>query len=164
MILNKDEKGVAAIEFALLLPFLLLVLFGIIEFSILLYNKAMITNASREGARAGVLYRPGHVTLTTTDIQNVVRDFAIAHLITFGEHEDPVVTATHSDSDGTLRDVTAAHTADVDDDGNLISAIDSGEDLEVKVEYTYDFLILPSFASELLETSTITAITVMRYE
>jgi hypothetical protein len=39
-----------------ILPVLLLLIFGIIEFSVLLYNKAVLTNASREGARAGVVY------------------------------------------------------------------------------------------------------------
>jgi Flp pilus assembly protein TadG len=33
-----------------------MLLFGIIEFGIILYDKAMITNASREGARAGIVY------------------------------------------------------------------------------------------------------------
>jgi hypothetical protein len=161
IILKKGENGVAAIEFALILPFLLMVLFGIIEFSILLYNKAMITNASREGARAGVVYRPDHVALNEAEIENVVFDFARAHLITFGEHDDPDVTATHTDSlDGEERNVDEALIAG--DDGE--SVISSGEPLEVRVDYTYDFLILPSFASELLETSTITAVTVMRYE
>ena len=49
-----SQSGASAIEFALLLPVLLLFLFGIIEVSILFYNKAMITNASREGARVPV--------------------------------------------------------------------------------------------------------------
>ena len=49
-----NQSGASAIEFAFLLPVLLLFLFGIIEFSVLFYNKAMITNASREGARAGI--------------------------------------------------------------------------------------------------------------
>ena len=51
-----NSKGAAMVEFALLLPVLALILFGIIEFSVVLYNKAVLTNASREGARAGIVY------------------------------------------------------------------------------------------------------------
>ena len=53
----KKEEGASAIEFALVLPLLLVLVFGIIEFSILFYDKAMLTNASREGARVGIVYR-----------------------------------------------------------------------------------------------------------
>jgi len=43
-----DKKGASAVEFAIILPILILILFGIIEFSILFYDKAVITNASRD--------------------------------------------------------------------------------------------------------------------
>lgn len=49
------ENGAAAIEFALVLPILVLLVCGIIEFGLMFYNKQMITNASREGARAGIV-------------------------------------------------------------------------------------------------------------
>ena len=48
------QKGVAAVEFAIVLPFLVLLVFGTIEFGLMFYNKQVITNASREGARAGI--------------------------------------------------------------------------------------------------------------
>ncbi len=57
MNLLRNKKGVSTVEFALILPLLLLVLLGIIEFSLVLYNKAIITNASREGARTGIVFR-----------------------------------------------------------------------------------------------------------
>ena len=53
----KRQEGASAVEFAIILPLLLILVFGIIEFSILFYDKAMITNASREGARVGIVYR-----------------------------------------------------------------------------------------------------------
>ena len=46
-----NNKGVAAVEFAIIAPLLFVLLFGIIEFGVVLYNQAVITNASREGAR-----------------------------------------------------------------------------------------------------------------
>ena len=44
-------RGVAAIEFALILPVFFLILFGVINFGIMIYDKAVIVNAAREGAR-----------------------------------------------------------------------------------------------------------------
>ena len=40
------QKGVAAVEFAIILPVLMIIIFGIIEFGLLLYDKQVITNAS----------------------------------------------------------------------------------------------------------------------
>jgi len=50
-----NERGASAVEFALLLPLLMLIVFGIIEFGIGLYRQAVLTNASREGARSGIV-------------------------------------------------------------------------------------------------------------
>ena len=47
----RSDSGAAAIEFAIVAPLLFVLLFGIIEFGAILYNKSVITNASREGAR-----------------------------------------------------------------------------------------------------------------
>jgi Flp pilus assembly protein TadG len=51
----RSETGGAAVEFALLLPVLMMILFGIIEFGIALYQHSILTNASREGARLGIV-------------------------------------------------------------------------------------------------------------
>lgn len=50
------QKGVAAVEFAIVAPLLFLLIFGIISYGIMLYNQAVITNASRAGARAGIVF------------------------------------------------------------------------------------------------------------
>jgi Flp pilus assembly protein TadG len=50
-----NERGVAAAEFALVLPALLLILFGAIEFGMMMYGREVVTNAAREGARAGIV-------------------------------------------------------------------------------------------------------------
>lgn len=47
------ESGAAAIEFAILLLLLLVLLFGIIEFGFLWTQSHYVAQASREGARAG---------------------------------------------------------------------------------------------------------------
>jgi Flp pilus assembly pilin Flp len=51
---GKGEEGAAAVEFALLLPLLVLLLFGFIQFGIAFNTKIQATNAAREGARMAV--------------------------------------------------------------------------------------------------------------
>lgn len=53
-----NNQGAVAAEFALLLPVLLTILFGIIEFGMIMYSREVVTNASREGARAGIVQGP----------------------------------------------------------------------------------------------------------
>lgn len=55
---KRNERGAVAAEFALLLPVLLTILFGIIEFGMIMYSREVVTNASREGARAGIVQGP----------------------------------------------------------------------------------------------------------
>jgi Flp pilus assembly protein TadG len=52
---GKGEEGAAAVEFALLLPLLVLLLFGFIQFGIAFNTKIQATNAAREGARMAVV-------------------------------------------------------------------------------------------------------------
>jgi Flp pilus assembly protein TadG len=47
----KSERGAVAVEFALLLPILVALLLGVIEFSLALNAQQTLTNAAREGAR-----------------------------------------------------------------------------------------------------------------
>jgi Flp pilus assembly protein TadG len=51
------QHGQSAVEIALLLPILLLLLFGIIVAVFMFYARIQVSNAAREGARAGSLYR-----------------------------------------------------------------------------------------------------------
>jgi Flp pilus assembly protein TadG len=46
-------SGQALVEFAFVLPVLLLLMVGIVEFGIIFYTQMTITNAAWEGARAG---------------------------------------------------------------------------------------------------------------
>ena len=52
------DKGAELIEFALVFPLLLLVMFGIMDFGLLFQRYETVTNAAREGARIAVL--PGY--------------------------------------------------------------------------------------------------------
>ena len=59
-----SEDGAQLIEFALVLPMLLLVVLGIAEFGFIFQRYEVLTNAAREGARIAVL--PGY---STADVQ-----------------------------------------------------------------------------------------------
>lgn len=52
------EQGAAAVEMAIVLPILLLILFGIIDFGRLLYTKVELSSAARDGARILALQKP----------------------------------------------------------------------------------------------------------
>ena len=68
-----NERGASAVEFALLLPVLMLVLFGTIEFGMVMYSREVLTNASREGARAGIVQQTPKPTVG--QIQGVVTNY-----------------------------------------------------------------------------------------
>ena len=51
------EQGSALVESAVALPFVLLLLFGILELGLTFARYQLISNASREGARAATLFR-----------------------------------------------------------------------------------------------------------
>jgi Flp pilus assembly protein TadG len=56
----RSEEGAQLVEFALVLPLLLLVVLGIAEFGFIFQRYEVLTNAAREGARIAVL--PGYAT------------------------------------------------------------------------------------------------------
>lgn len=87
-------KGVAAVEMALLLPVLIALSLGVMDLSLALYNKAVLTNAVREGARAGIVLR--NPKLTNADIQQVVLSYTQGALIDLGGSPAPVVTVMQS--------------------------------------------------------------------
>lgn len=51
--LSGREKGNVTLELAAVLPLLLMIVAGIIDLGMLFWEKEVLTNASREGARAG---------------------------------------------------------------------------------------------------------------
>jgi Flp pilus assembly protein TadG len=46
-----QERGAAAVEFALVLPLLLVILLGIIDFGLYFYNDLQLTHVARDAAR-----------------------------------------------------------------------------------------------------------------
>jgi len=52
---GRGQEGAAAVEFALLLPLLVLLLFGFIQFGLAFNTRIQATNAAREAARQAVV-------------------------------------------------------------------------------------------------------------
>jgi Flp pilus assembly protein TadG len=67
------EGGAALIEFAIVLPLMLLILFGMIDFGLFFQRYQVVTNAAHEGARIAVL--PGY---GDDDVVSRVRQFLTA--------------------------------------------------------------------------------------
>lgn len=61
-----DRDGTAAVEFALVLPFVMVVFLGIIEFGRVMMVQQVITNAAREACRSAVL--PGGSISSSRDL------------------------------------------------------------------------------------------------
>ena len=156
-----EERGASAVEFAIILPLLVVFVFGIIEFSLMFYDKAVITNASREGARYGILFTPDpRIPILDTGgrkgITTQVDDYCKKHLITFGVPTNPVIKVDLEKPDGTLV--------------NNSSCIEADDELIVTVTYHYDFLLVPKLLAAFFSGgafsggSDIEAVTRMRCE
>jgi Flp pilus assembly protein TadG len=134
----RTEEGAAMIEFALVLPILLMLVFGIINFGFALYNKEVITNASREGARYGIII--GDPRPSATQITNVVTSY---------------LTNVGWDASQATINVTPAAGA---------TGGASGSDLTVRVDYPYTFLVLPGLIPGFSSSITLSAQTLMKLE
>ncbi len=131
----KSRSGTSIIEFAFVLPLLIILLFGIIEFGLVLYDKAVITNASREGARAGIVAQ--NPRKTVAEIQTIVNDYCSTYLISF-KANTPVTNVTGGGA--------------------------FPNPLNVTVTYQYGFLVIPNFFTSLSGPINLSATTVMRME
>jgi Flp pilus assembly protein TadG len=67
---RSGRPGLAAIEFAIVAPLLVLLILGMIEFGRMIMVQQILTNGAREGARKAVL--PG---VTDTMVQKTIDDY-----------------------------------------------------------------------------------------
>lgn len=134
---DQRQSGATAVEFAVIAPLFIALLFAVVEFGMILYTKGMMTHAAREGARYGVIY--GTPRRTATEIRNVVQEYL------------------------NLSGLTSTATVTVTGAGG-----NTGDSLNVKVDYTYQFLVLPQNINDYLAGTladlNLTAETVMRME
>ncbi|MDQ7981734.1 pilus assembly protein [Paraburkholderia sp. SARCC-3016] len=135
---RRASRGSAAIEFAILLPFLIMILVGIIDVNLIFYDSAILTNAVRAGARAGTVVQVP--PLTTSQIVSVTTAYAQNNLVGGGSATSPTVTVTQSN--GTT----------------------PGGTLQVAASYTYQGLLLGSVFSALTGPVVLNATAIMIYE
>ena len=143
----KNQKGAAIVEFAIVAPLLVLLVIGICEFGLLWYNSQVIINASREGARAGIVQweypppPPGGTPYTdaqvVTLIDGIVQNYCSTRLVTFGIHSPPTVLPTWANRN-------------------------FQQNVTVKVSYNYSFLVPSIFHLGIIKQ--LNAVTVMKME
>jgi Flp pilus assembly protein TadG len=72
--LPRGERGAALVEFALVLPLLLVVIAGVVDFGFLFQRYEVVTNAAREGARlASLPSYNGQTALIRAHVRNYVQ-------------------------------------------------------------------------------------------
>lgn len=64
----REQRGAAAVEFAIIVTLLVTLVFGIIEFSLMMKDYLTLSQAAREGVRSAALGSP--TSTVTTRIQN----------------------------------------------------------------------------------------------
>ena len=69
---GRGQEGAAAVEFAIILPVLMLLILGGMDLGHMYYIEHLITNASREGARYGAKYT-GTPTVTPLLLKSQLR-------------------------------------------------------------------------------------------
>lgn len=119
-----NQSGTAAVETAIIFMLLLMFLFGIIEFGLLLFDKQLLTNAGREGARAGIVVGLGRTDgQYLTESSNVAAQYCENYLVGFGSDDLVVTSALTNDADGS-------------------GGPSRGDNLTVSLTYEYGFLFL----------------------
>lgn len=139
-----SQEGASVVEFAIVFPLLLLLIFGMIEFGLYMFNRQVMTNACREAVRYGIVSR--NPRWTNSEIQNELLNYAEQHLVTFGNDKLELGDVEIKDidnvmSDGFDPDVNRCTSFEVtyDDDG---TETQYRCELEVNVDYEYEFLLL----------------------
>lgn len=144
----QDERGIAAVEFAIVLPLLLILVFGIIEFGFAFYIKQVVTNASREAARAGIVQAAARPTKTS--IEGVARDY--------------IGTAGWDKSKASVDIAINQASAWTSGACGDYAANPSLQPLKIEVAYPYSFIVLPGFITGISKDINLSATTVMKCE
>jgi Flp pilus assembly protein TadG len=137
------DRGAELIEFAIVTPLLLLLVFGIANFGLMFQRYEVLTNAAREGARVAAL--PQYLE---PDVRNRVTQYLTGSGLTPSNTTTTYLTPPSINVGGTcsitLRGATVTHTYSFIGLGGIIRLISSGS---------------PGFM-----TKTLTATALMRFE
>jgi Flp pilus assembly protein TadG len=128
-----SQKGSALVELALILPFFLVIAFGIIEYGLVMYDQAVITNASREAARSAIAFKKPK--LTVQQIEDAADTYCFDRLISFGG------SSTCSDVEVYLKDKDEVEWEQQSKHSTAPISNESETGVKVKVNYTYNYLV-----------------------
>lgn len=144
----RDQRGVVAVEFALVMPVLLLLVFGVIECGFMLNRDMIVGNASRDGARLASL----------NGTYDEIRDTIASELQLSGIRTDDPATdieiCIKPDASATCTDMSA---------GTYDAAATSGATTLVRVSHRHAFLT-PFVTTVLGDAVTLEQSTEMRVE
>jgi len=100
-VLIKSQKGQSLVEFVLVIPILLFLLFGIMEFGRAWETVNIMTSAAREGARVAAVTNPNVASATS----------AAQRILTAGNISNASISVTGPDSNSEVRvTVTVSYT------------------------------------------------------
>jgi Flp pilus assembly protein TadG len=118
--LKRKEDGQSVVEFALVLPILLMVVLGIMEFGWLFYGNIVMTSSAREGARtAAILAGDGKIDDNDKDaIGNIVANHLSSTSITLVTNY-PLVSASLNGTPKNLSDIPDGSEVKVTVKGNM---------------------------------------------
>jgi hypothetical protein len=155
--LTAGSEGAAAVEFAIVLNLLLLLIMGMIDFGHAWFMKQIIINASREGARYGVVYRvnPDGTRMVPAALNPSIQDYILKDAASGGEYGLTDLLPTD-----------ASPIVTVDGAGFATGTV--GTDLRVTISCQKRWLVLDAimrlFGADWNDTITLTGVTVMRVE
>lgn len=107
------RRGVAAVEFALLMPFVMFGLTGVADYGMAAYNRMELASAGRSGAQYAIFNRTNTTAAKITAIQDVVVASTNAGLAT----SDVEATESYVCDDGTS--ISDPSTDTCDDGGEI---------------------------------------------
>jgi Flp pilus assembly protein TadG len=94
---NKSKQsGVAAVELALLLPLLILLIDFVVEVGIVLHNQSVLLTSTSLAARAGIAATDPK--LSDSAISLTALNYCTEHLISIASNSQPVVVVLQSNS------------------------------------------------------------------
>ncbi len=144
---TRDQRGAVAVEFGLITPMLLLLVFGIMEFGYMLNRDTIVNNASRDGARVAALGG------SYADIRSAVTtELSGSGIATTSP--TTVITIDCLKADGTACHATSS---------NYNTLAVSGTTATVNIVYTYSW-ITPVISSLFGNSTTLSQYTQMRVE
>ena len=137
---EQTETGATLVEYAVVAPFLFLLLFGIVEFAVLTTSFTSVWTSAREGARYATTVGDSTITAGTPRYLDCAGIRVTAQgLVSIAEPTDSQIAITYFDPAGTA-------IADCDDSDATLpaptaSAIVSGSTVEVTVTKDYEAIV-----------------------